>query len=78
MVLPEDFPVKAITPEDAVIGHIQVQSHGVFLRGHHLTVIPLHQVDTADLMSVGEQQVRAFTCSHSGRHLAPDLRPRWR
>lgn len=67
--VPVDFPMKAVAPEDSVVGYIQVQSHSVFLRGHHLAVVPLHQVDTSDLMPVGEQQVRAFTCSQSGRYL---------
>lgn len=61
--------MKAITPEDTVVGDIQVQSHSVFLRGHHLAVVPLHQVDASDLMPVGEQQVRAFACTQSGQYL---------
>lgn len=61
--LPVDFPVKTITPEDAVVGNIQVQSDSVLLCGHHLAVVPLHEVDTSDLVPVGEQQVRAFTCT---------------
>lgn len=61
--------MKAITPEDAVVGYIQVQSHCVLLCGHHLAVVPLHQLDTSDLMPVGEQQVRAFTCAQSGQYL---------
>lgn len=68
---PVDFPVKTITPEDAVVGDIQVQSDGVLLRGHHLAVVPLHQVDASDLVPVGEQQVRAFTCSRSRWDLEP-------
>lgn len=67
--LPVDFPVKTIAPEDAVVGDIQVQSDGVLLRGHHLAVVPLHQVDTSDLVPVGEEQVRAFTCSGRRRGL---------
>lgn len=54
--------MEAIAPEDAVVGDVQVQSHGVLLRGHHLAVVPLHQVDTSNLVAVGEEQVRAFTC----------------
>lgn len=54
--------MEAVAPEDAVVGHVQVQSHGVLLRGHHLAVVPLHQVDASDLMAVGEEQVGAFTC----------------
>lgn len=61
--LPVDFPVKSITPEDTIVGHIQVQSHSVLLGGHHLAVVPLHQVDASDLMPVGEQQVRALPCT---------------
>lgn len=61
--------MKAITPEDTVVGYIQVQSHSVFLCGHHLAVVPLHQLDTSDLMPVGEQQVRAFTCTQIGQYL---------
>lgn len=70
-LVPVDFPVKTITPEDTVVGDIQVQSNGVLLRGHHLAVLPLNQVDTSDLVPVGEQQVRAFTCRRSGRDLEP-------
>ncbi|TNN81510.1 hypothetical protein EYF80_008282 [Liparis tanakae] len=33
-----------------------VQSYRVLLGGHHLAVVPLHQVDASDLMPVGEQQ----------------------
>lgn len=54
--------METVAPEDAVVGHVQVQSHGVLLRGHHLTVVPLRQVDASDLMAVGEEQVGAFTC----------------
>lgn len=57
--------MKAVTPEDTVVGHVQVQSHSVLLGGHHLAVVPLHQVDASDLMPVGEQQVRAFPCMRS-------------
>lgn len=58
--------MKAITPEDAVVADIQVQSHSVLLSSHHLAVVPLHQVDASDLVPVGEQQVWAFACSQSG------------
>lgn len=57
--------MKAITPEDTVVCHVQVQSHGVLLGRYHLAVVPLHQVDASDLMSVGEQQVGAFPCMQS-------------
>lgn len=60
--LPVDLAVEAVAPEDTVVGHVQVQSHGVLLRGHHLAVVPLRQVDASDLMAVGEEQVGAFTC----------------
>lgn len=63
IVLPVDFAVKAITPKDTVVGYVQVQGNSVFLCGHNLAVVPLHQVNTSDLMPVGEQQVRAFACS---------------
>lgn len=63
---PVDLAVEAVAPEDAVVGHVQVQSHGVLLRGHHLPVVPLHQVDAADLVAVGEEQVGAFACSQEG------------
>lgn len=67
--------MEAITPEDAVVGHVQVQSHGVLLRGHHLAVVPLHQVDAPDLVTVGEQQVGALTCnSQSGTTVSAPLR----
>lgn len=63
--------MEAVAPEDAVVGHVQVQSHGVLLRGHHLAVVPLHQVDASDLVAVGEEQVGAFTCSpEEGRALS--------
>lgn len=75
--LPVDFPVETITPEDAVIGDIKVQSNGVLLRGHHLAVVPLHQVDTSNLVAVGEEQVRAFTCSRSRRDLEPSSNGRF-
>lgn len=52
--LPVNFAVKPITPENTVVGHVQVQSHGVPLCRHHLTIIPLHQVDAPDLMPVSE------------------------
>lgn len=69
--LPVDLAVEAVAPEDAVVGHVQVQSHGVLLRGHHLAVLPLHQVGAADLVAVGEEQVGAFTCSpEEGRPLS--------
>lgn len=71
--LPVDFPVETIAPEDAVVGYVQVQSDGVLLRGHHLAVVPLHQVDTSDLVPVGEEQVRAFTCSGSSRDATGEL-----
>lgn len=61
LFLPVDFPVETIAPEDAVVGYVQVQSDGVLLRGHHLAVVPLHQVDTSDFVPVGEEQVRAFS-----------------
>lgn len=57
--------MKAITPEDSIVGHVQVQSHSVLLGGHHLAVVPLHQVNAPDLMSVGEQQVRALPCAQT-------------
>lgn len=63
--------MEAVAPEDAVVGHVQVQSHGVLLRGHHLAVVPLHQVDASDLVAVVEEQVGAFTCSpEEGRALS--------
>lgn len=63
--------MEAVAPEDAVVGHVQVQSHGVLLRGHHLAVVPLHQVDASDLVAVGEEQVGAFTCGpEEGRALS--------
>lgn len=63
--------MEAVAPEDAVVGHVQVQSHSVLLRGHHLAVVPLHQVDASDLVAVGEEQVGAFTCSpEEGRALS--------
>lgn len=71
--LPVDFPVETIAPEDTVVGYVQVQSDGVLLRGHHLAVVPLHQVDTSDLVPVGEEQVRAFTCSGSRRDVTGEL-----
>lgn len=64
--LPVDLAVETVAPEDPVVGHVQVQSHGVLLRGHHLAVVPLHQVDATDLMAVGEEQVGAFTCRPVG------------
>lgn len=67
--LPVDFPVKAITPEDSVVGHVQVQGHSVLLGGHHLAVLPLGQVDASDLVPVGEQQVRALPCTRNTEHL---------
>lgn len=59
--------MEAVAPEDAVVGHVQVQSYGVLLRGHHLAVVPLDQVDASDLVAVGEEQVGAFTCSPKKR-----------
>lgn len=61
--------MKAITPEDAVVGHVQVQSYSVLLSGHHLAVVPLHQVDASDLVPVGEQQVRTLPCTQSKEYL---------
>lgn len=63
--VPVDFAMEAVTPEDAVIGHIHVQGHGVLQRGHHLAVVSLHQVDAANLVAVGEEDVRAFPCGQS-------------
>lgn len=57
---PVDFAIKSVAPENPIVGHVQVQSHCVLLRGDHLTVLPLHQVDAADLVAVGEQQVRTL------------------
>lgn len=63
--------MEAVAPEDAVVGHVQVQSHSVLLRGDHLAVVPLHQVDAADLVAVGEEQVGAFTCRPEEEELSP-------
>ena len=71
--LPVDSPVKAIAPENPVIGHVQVQGHCVLLRGHHLAVVPLHRVYASDLMSVGEQEVRAFPCTQIKQYLGLDF-----
>ena len=69
MVLPVDLAVEAVAPEDAVVGHVQVQSHSVLLCGHHLAVVPLHQVDAPDLVPVGEQQVRTLPCKQREEYL---------
>ena len=58
--LPVDLAVEAVRPEDAVVGHVQVQSYGVLLGGHHLGVLSLHRVDAPDLVAVGDQQVRTL------------------
>lgn len=63
--------MKAIAPEDTVVGNVKVQSHCVLLGGHHLAVVPLHQVNAADLMPIGEQQVRALPCTQSREYLMP-------
>ena len=58
--VPVDLAVEAVGPEDAVVGHVHVESHGVLLGGDHLGVLALHRVDAADLVAVGDQQVRTL------------------
>lgn len=60
---PVDLAMKAVAPEHAVGGDIHADCDGVFLRGNDLRVVPLHQVNTPDLVSVREQQVRTFPCT---------------
>lgn len=59
---PVDLAKEAVAPEHAVGGDIHVDGHSVFLRGNDLRVVPLHQVNTPDLVSVSEHQVGTFTC----------------
>ena len=58
--LPVDLAVEAVAPEHAVVGHVDVQGHHVLLGGHHLGVVPLYKVHTADLVTVSEEQVGAL------------------
>lgn len=59
---PVDLAMEAVAPEHAVGGDIHVDGHGVFLSGNDLRVVPLHQVNAPDLVSVSEHQVGTFSC----------------
>ena len=60
--VPVDVAVEAGAPEQAVIGHVYVKRHSVFLGCQHLAVILLHWVHPTDLMAVGEHQVGRLPC----------------
>lgn len=58
---PVYFVLKTITPEHAVGGDVYINGHCILLSRNHLRVVPLHQVNTPDLVPVREHQVRAFS-----------------
>lgn len=60
--VPKDLAMEKVTPVHLVCGDVHVQCHGVFQCRHHLRVVPPHQVDPSDLVSVGEHQVWTLTC----------------
>lgn len=59
--LPVYLAVIKITPKHFVGGHVHIQRHGVLQRWNHLCVLALQQINAADLVAVGEHQVRAFS-----------------
>lgn len=59
--VPVYFPMKQITPEHLVGGHIHIQGHSILQGGNHLCVFTPQQVNAADFMAIGKHQIRTLS-----------------